>query len=433
MFKLFTLFYVLLFILLYADVEKIAVSSHDLIFIDNNDFACHSRRSYVAVKKNGEIGLVYRLIKKDQSSKKRRKIVTLKYTSLMSKKTSIIFQKNLRTVRKMRYHLLYDSQDEPHVFTDERYDFCHYFQKKGHWEKEKLQVKFSRTWNGEYIRQIKLSHVVMSKKNIIYLVFEFYVGLKKILIFAHKTKKKWIFTKIPNVPEGYKKTFDIKIKNANNFSVLYNRKNHLCYATINNDVWHEEMIVRGGIYDEAGWEASLAIDNIGKIHVVSTFIRVVSTGSKVYSQLRWHNRSSFRKWKSEILAKKSRGYNGQDGTRYTGASPHIVFDKKNQAHIVFNDIASWHNSRSDNDFTEGNLRYMYQIKNSWQEKILYKQKGQAHKAQPLYEFLYPNLIIHGNKIHCFGVEKITKGKSTRYGRKNEAIFSLLHLSHRLRK
>ncbi|WP_372369663.1 hypothetical protein [Candidatus Uabimicrobium sp. HlEnr_7] len=404
------------------EVHKLLENEHyDPVHRTTVDFANHSKRNYVDMTSEGNLGIVYRSVE-DVGDRGKKKI-TVFYHDLQSHELEVITSFTTYRVPQMNLLLVYDNLDLPHIVLNYKYKFIHYSRRKDTWKERKLPISLRRMLGGA-VQKSRMYHIVVGKNNNLYLLLLAMVNLKQRILLAEYSQKRWQIKEIPNVPQKLRKIFFVEIYDLQNFSILYKKLDNLCYAEVENNAWQEETVIKAGNLEEAGWEASL-VHNEGKVYIASTFRRVVSSGSLVFSKLLWSYRAKG-KWKTETIADQSQGYSGSDGRKYTGASPHSFFDEKGRAHIIFNDISSWH-SKGFNDFTEGNLRHSYQKGSTWKNEILYPQVGQWHKKQPLYEFLYPVAIYTRGKLHCFGIERVTNGKTTRFSGEKPMTFSIVHI------
>ncbi|BBM82308.1 hypothetical protein [Candidatus Uabimicrobium amorphum] len=409
---------------LYADIEVhrlIENQEHDPVFWHIPNFADHSKRNYAALSPQGNLGIVYRTVERINDRGKKK--YTVFFHDITTNDVQAIYSKATYKIPKMNLSLIYDHLGKPHIFVDYTYRFIHFYRKDSKWIKDVLPIKFRRIY-GSGVNSAKIYHIVEGENQRLYVVFFVMVKLKYHLLFAEYSQKKWQLFEVEDIPKDMQKIFDVQIRNLEDFTLLYGGINRLMYANFSSGTWDTETVVSGKKMEQAGWEANI-FRNKDKLYVASNIRRVVSTGSLVFSRLLWSERSE-KGWETKVIFRESRGYSGKDGQSYTGASPCIFFDDEDRANVIFNDVASWH-SGGVNDFCEGNLRHAVRKGKSWKSEILYPQIGQWHKPQPLYELLYPVVFYVDGRAHCFGVERVTEGISTRFGGKNPMGFSIVYI------
>jgi len=178
---------------------------------------------------------------------------------------------------------------------------------------------------------------------------------------------------------------DIKIDNDGYVHVIFGEQingnglpdpSRLWYATNKTGTWEFEIALNpdSGSRDEAGWMASLCLDNNGLPYVSCMYKKRVSTGSAVFCKLLLLKRLGDADWHSEIIADHDDGYYGSDGRNYTGGLSHLVFDKNNTPRIIFSDIASAHwGVGGTNRLSVGNIRYAYFKDGAWDITTIYRQ------------------------------------------------------------
>ncbi len=179
----------------------------------------------------------------------------------------------------------------------------------------------------------------------------------------------------------------------------------LHYATNGSGSWITETVADcdPNGRDDAGWYPSLCLDNSGNPAVACAYIARVPTGSAMNAKLWLHTRVSDNQWKSEMICESDDGYYGTDGRRYTGGLTHLLFDRQNNPHVIFTDIASSHAGM--NYFNLGNIRYAKKVSGSWQIEKIYQQalpEGN-YNAHEIYDMClladYAN-----NKLHIIAQE-----------------------------
>lgn len=150
----------------------------------------------------------------------------------------------------------------------------------------------------------------------------------------------------------------------------------LRYATNETGSWVFETALNydSGTRDEAGWMASLCLDNNNKPYVTGMYKKRVSTGSAVYCRLLVAGRLSADNWPAEVIASSDDGYYATDGRTYTGGLSHLVFDRDNTPHVVFSDIASSHwGENGTNRLNIGNIRHGVLEDGVWNITTIYRQ------------------------------------------------------------
>lgn len=427
--KLLSILLLLLCSCVYSQLEKeiiFASGSYNPVDVNTNAFACHSRRNYVAIAPNKMIGIVYREVESPSPYQKR---INLYYANIddLSQK-SIVWQGTFSEVPDMRSYLIYDNNSAPHIFVQEKQQYFHFQQQNNQWIRKPLQLNFRDILGKEgSVHEHKISQLAIGPNNEI-LVF-IHVALRipgqnrYRIILAENNNGDWQYNFQYLLPKNIQKIFHVDIVNSHNYTLLYSADSNLKEGEMNQNEWNENLIDEGGKLQEAGWEADCAYDSNGNKFVVSTYMSVVSTGSLVLSELRLHQKKN-KTWSKETICNKSSNYHGGDGTKYTGASPTIVIDSQNHLHIIFNDIASWH-GKNGNDFSEGNLRYMFYNGKKWEESIIYLQTGQSENHKTIHETLYPQIVLREKNMYFFAIERITLSDSTRFTYKPDMRFSII--------
>jgi hypothetical protein len=215
---------------------------------------------------------------------------------------------------------------------------------------------------------------------------------------------------------------DIKVDDDGHLHVIFGEQidgspdpSRLRYATNKPGSWVIETALNydSGSRDEAGWLASLCLDNNGIPYVSCMYKKRVSTGSAVYCKLLFLRRLGFNNWSSEIVASTDDGYYGSDGRNYTGGLSHLVFDRNNTPHIIFSDIASAHwGVGGTNRLSVGNIRYAYFKDGAWDITTIYRQ--------PLPSGFFNGTEMHGmclivsdtnDTVRIIGEEMIITGEN----------------------
>ncbi len=176
---------------------------------------------------------------------------------------------------------------------------------------------------------------------------------------------------------------DIKVDNDGYVHVVcgeqlsgVNDPSRLRYATNRSGDWVTETALSFsfGPRDDAGWFPSLCLDSHGTPFITCMYLNRVMTRSAVYSRLLILKREGQGHWSSEVIAERDDGYYGHDGRRYTGALSHLVFDKNDNPHVVFSDVASSHWPNGiNNALNVGNIRYGVREDGVWHLTTIYRQ------------------------------------------------------------
>jgi hypothetical protein len=148
----------------------------------------------------------------------------------------------------------------------------------------------------------------------------------------------------------------------------------------------------GDPHDEFVGAASIAFDDSDNVYIAAFLERHVITGSYLSAELRLYG-SVDGDWCSETLATKTEGYSGADGTEYTGFNPQLVIDDAGHLHILFRDMALWHNGDGYENGTEGQIRYAVRFGNTWTFETILEQKGQSDSSNPLVGVSAPSLAV----------------------------------------
>jgi hypothetical protein len=150
----------------------------------------------------------------------------------------------------------------------------------------------------------------------------------------------------------------------------------LRYASNASGAWVVEttMDFAPGTVDDAGWFPSLALDRNGVPNIACLYLQRVSTHSAMAATLYMLTRSGSGSWEARRVADGDDGYYGRDGRQYTGALPHLVFDRANTPHIAFSDIASTHWPGTQR-LNVGNIRYAVLRGGLWEFSTVFRQSS----------------------------------------------------------
>jgi hypothetical protein len=152
----------------------------------------------------------------------------------------------------------------------------------------------------------------------------------------------------------------------------------LCYATNPSGAWVVETASNyaAGSVDDGGWFPSLCLDRAGTPHVSCMYVQRCPTFSAISTHLLFLKRIGTGNWSVDTVAESDDGYYGSDGRNYTGALSHLVFDEQDRPHIVFSDVASFHeeiNNHVTNVLITGNVRHAVLRSGSWNLTTVYRQ------------------------------------------------------------
>ncbi len=210
--------------------------------------------------------------------------------------------------------------------------------------------------------------------------------------------------------------YDMTADSAGAVHAGYTNDRNLYYAKLSGGEWKEEEVLMRDNFDAHPARAvSIAVSPGGQVAIAANYAQSVETGSLKYAQLRYNSRTDDG-WATKIITDKSDGYVGGDGNYYTGADPHLVFDAQERPHIAFNDIASWHNSNSENETEFGQLRYAFHNGENWEVHTLLKQDGQSDSPNPLNDFLFPTIAVSGDggDLYFAGMDRVIHSETALY-------------------
>lgn len=153
-------------------------------------------------------------------------------------------------------------------------------------------------------------------------------------------------------------------------------------------------------------EGAMVLNPDGTISIAARYVKTVVTGSPVYSRVDFFERGNSG-WERDTLVTRSDGYRGSDGDQYTGASIMLRGDQRGGLHMVFCDIANWHQGGFSRA-TSGQVRYGYRHpgEDFWEFRTLLQQPGQTQSSNPLHAFQMAGMAVSpgGSMIHIYGEE-----------------------------
>lgn len=202
----------------------------------------------------------------------------------------------------------------------------------------------------------------------------------------------------------------------------------LKYATNKTGVWVVENVFAPYYFFKSGkgYDPSLALNNDGTPYIASTYMqRSWTGGSLTKAELYFSYRTKPNTWTGSSIMKNSDGYNGNDGTNFTGALPQLIFDVNNYPHIIFLDYASYH--LPYNYVYQGQIRYGYYNGSTWQFSKLFSQPSpniiQDGVEITVNEIHEPSFALSqaGKELHIFAREYIKESQN------QDGIYKNLHL------
>jgi hypothetical protein len=181
---------------------------------------------------------------------------------------------------------------------------------------------------------------------------------------------------------------------------------HLGTLATPDGAWSTEVLQPGTWGDPNDLfveSASLAFGADGNPYVAAHFVERVITGSYVATELRLYGQVEG-VWCGETIVDANDGYEGSDGSTYTGADPVLAFDDAGRMHVAFRDQAIWHDGGNQNEI-RGQLRHAVRSGNTWTTATLLTQPGQTASAHPLIGVGAPLLAVSpdGTEVVVAGV------------------------------
>jgi Secretion system C-terminal sorting domain len=381
-----------LLILLCTQISLAQVLPHPIFYALN---ISHSR-SWTQVNKDGVIGITY-FQHFDNNN----------YTGALIYRTiQLSGAENLDTVttgtRLEKSVLLFDSLAQPHIFVaisnDTDQIINHYFKSDGGQWQSDIIIHFNNE-GGKFIYELSADigpdysfHLLILKTRSDVDSYDYLdAWINSYLYHLTNASGLWKKELILNYNTAY--TFDHHIKSSSRQDIKvdgdgyvhvifdeqvngnsYPDPSRLRYATNKTGSWAFETALSYdvGTTDEAGWFASLCLDNFGIPYISCMYKKRFPTGSAIYCKLLLQKRRGHNNWSSETIADSDDGYFGNDGHQFTGGISHLIFDKNNTPHIVFSDIASSHWS-GHNYINVGNIRYGIFKEGRWNIETIYQQ------------------------------------------------------------
>jgi hypothetical protein len=227
----------------------------------------------------------------------------------------------------------------------------------------------------------------------------------------------WTFESLPAPPgKGLER---VRVDHTGAVHALYTNTEYPCdpcnldlyYANLPKaGSWSSQTVQTskwGAPNDEYADDPWLAVDAAGEPWVAATYLVRVITGSLVSAELRVYGRKAGT-WCAETVASQVDGYQGSDGKGFTGARPALEIDDTGRRHVVFGDIAQWHDGNGWANDVIGQARYAVRAGTEWRLSTLFSQQGQTQSPKPLNAFDFPALAVapSGAEVHVVGVQRI---------------------------
>ncbi len=297
--------------------------------------------------------------------------------------------------------LLFDLNSSPHVFTasssDTKQIITHYFKNENKDWLEEQTISFQNE-GGKFIYELSAEIGDDGSFHLLALKTRsnpdsedyYYAYLDAHLYYITNRDNRWVKELICNydmiyTADEYSKALnrqDIDIDENGFAHVVFGEQidgsswsspSRLQYATNKTGTWVIETAFNPNLSsrDDAGWFPSLKLDHDNNPNIACTYVKRYATGSSISAKLYYLKRSGNSQWSSEIVAESDDGYYGTDGRIFTGGLNSLLFDKENNPHVIFTDIASSHAGR--NYWNLGNVRHATRSYNKWQTANIYRQ------------------------------------------------------------
>jgi hypothetical protein len=157
---------------------------------------------------------------------------------------------------------------------------------------------------------------------------------------------------------------------AENFGRVFSQ---LAYATNRSGSWQTQVVYSppDGTGD-AGAGASVAVGPGDQIAIASYFVDRVQTGSPAAASLLYHTRRPDGSWATQTVTAAPDGYVGSDGPKFTGFSPHLVFEGGAPV-ITFSDLAGSHLPQTAANEMSGQIRTATATPSGWALATVFRQ------------------------------------------------------------
>ncbi len=165
--------------------------------------------------------------------------------------------------------------------------------------------------------------------------------------------------------------------------------------------WTTEVVQEGAWgppLDELAASPWLLLDPSDRPIVVAHFQQRVVTGSFQSTELRayvWEEGEggSDGAFCAETVATQNDGYEGGDGTSFTGALPVAGMDASSRVHAVWLDQSIWHDASGYMNEIRGQIRHASLGTNGWSVTRFGDQSGQSESTSPLVGYGAPLLAV----------------------------------------
>jgi hypothetical protein len=161
----------------------------------------------------------------------------------------------------------------------------------------------------------------------------------------------------------------------------------LAYATNRGGSWQSQVVYSppDGTGD-AGAGASIAVGPGDQVAIANYLVDRVDTGSPAAAQLLYHARRADGGWDTQTVAAAPDGYAGNDGPKFTGFSPHLVF-RGGTPVITFSDLAGSHLPATSANEMSGQIRTATAGPGGWALATVFRQ------GSPLTEQVFFPLMV----------------------------------------
>ena len=175
----------------------------------------------------------------------------------------------------------------------------------------------------------------------------------------------------------------------------------LYYQTNHSGAFEEEIVDTDAPPNLDSAYRDLAIRMLkGQEPVISFQLhRNVITGSSASHSVRSAKRNSSATWSLTTVASNSDGYNGTDGTNFTGIQPDMAIDQTGTIRIIFSDLASSHVDGYQ-QATVGQIRMATDTGSGYTLETLFRQSAAAEEQVKSLRLLVPP---DGSGFDIFGV------------------------------
>jgi len=236
-----------------------------------------------------------------------------------------------------------------------------------------------------------------------------------------KPSSSWEFETF-DMPATYTDLYSLRVAADGTVHALYTKTQYPCDGDCDLDLyygrkadggsWVEETVqeskwagVDNATQDEYSADPTMVVDSRGEPVVAANFLTRAVTGSIKSSELRVYGRDNG-EWCRETVATVVDEYQGKDGSDMTGAMPFVTLDGVGRIHVVFQDMAQWHDSNNYANAVNGQIRYAVRAGKKWTLKTLVTQEGEGTgaAAAPLYGMLPTTLAVSddGQTVYAAG-------------------------------